>query len=114
MQGVYSFCFVQQRTAYEMRMIGWSSAVCSSDLRVIERLGLHPREFLMRPLFEIATDAPAGSERADAVERRRPFRDAPVEMRHRDGSRRTFLFSAVPVFDKIGRASCRARVCQYV
>src|SRR3546814_18632187 len=53
----------------------------------------------MRPLFEIATDAPAGSERADAVERRRPFRDAPVEMRHRDGSRRTFLFSAVPVFD---------------
>src|SRR3546814_5767856 len=53
----------------------------------------------MLPLFEIATDGPAGSERADAVERRRPFRDAPVEMRHRDGSRRTFLFSAVPVFD---------------
>src|SRR3546814_16496275 len=53
----------------------------------------------MLPLFEIATDGPAGSERADAVERRRPFRDAPVEMRHRDGSRRTFLFSAVLVFD---------------
>ena len=67
--------------------------------RVIERLGLHPREFVGRPIFEIATDAPAGRARLDAVTRRRPFRDAPVEMRHKDDSRRCFLLSAVPVFD---------------
>ncbi|MFN4090112.1 MAG: PAS domain-containing sensor histidine kinase [Alphaproteobacteria bacterium] len=67
--------------------------------RVIERLGIHPREFVGRPLFEIAVDAPASGVRAEAVDRRRPFRDVPVEMRHRDNSRRNFLLSAVPVFD---------------
>src|SRR3546814_8746005 len=30
--GVSSFCFIKQRTAYEMRISGWISDVCSSDL----------------------------------------------------------------------------------
>src|SRR3546814_8435144 len=32
-----SFCFLKQKTAYEMRISGWSSGVCSSDLDVIQR-----------------------------------------------------------------------------
>src|SRR3546814_3786737 len=31
-----SFFFFKQKTAYEMRIIDWSSDVCSSDLTVIE------------------------------------------------------------------------------
>src|SRR3546814_8324070 len=29
-----SFFFVKQKTAYDMRIIAWSSDVCSSDLRI--------------------------------------------------------------------------------
>src|SRR3546814_3276074 len=32
------FCFCKQKTAYEMRISDWSSDVCSSDLRVDQRL----------------------------------------------------------------------------
>src|SRR3546814_10710343 len=31
------FCFFKQKTAYEMRIIDWSSDVCSSDLRRVRR-----------------------------------------------------------------------------
>src|SRR3546814_2188265 len=30
---VFSFCFFKKKTAYDMRIIDWSSDVCSSDLR---------------------------------------------------------------------------------
>src|SRR3546814_6245820 len=30
------FCFVKQKTAYEMRISDWSSDVCSSDLHVLD------------------------------------------------------------------------------
>src|SRR3546814_6977239 len=33
-----SFFIFKQKTAYEMRIMDWSSDVCSSDLRLIERL----------------------------------------------------------------------------
>src|SRR3546814_9216590 len=40
------FFLFKQKTAYEMRISDWSSDVCSSDLSLLEQLGL-------------ATDAPA-------------------------------------------------------
>src|SRR3546814_8207438 len=38
---VISFFFFKQKTAYEMRMIDWSSDVCSSDLTPTSMLSVH-------------------------------------------------------------------------
>src|SRR3546814_3095619 len=35
------FFFFKQKTAYEMRISDWSSDVCSSDLMLMEIMGLH-------------------------------------------------------------------------
>src|SRR3546814_9098845 len=37
------FFFFKQKTAYEMRISDWSSDVCSSDLRIHERLAMWVR-----------------------------------------------------------------------
>src|SRR3546814_3167822 len=86
------FFFFKQKTAYEMRISDWSSDVCSSDLRFAL--------FLAEP-EAVAIGFHVGRERfavsgivervAHAVERIASHRHA-----------------------KIGRASCRERVCQYV
>src|SRR3546814_4020031 len=34
---IYDFFFFKQKTAYEMRIIDWSSDVCSSDLNIVHR-----------------------------------------------------------------------------
>src|SRR3546814_10214934 len=80
------FFFFKQKTAYEMRISDWSSDVCSSDLG--ERLRC-----------PTTASAPGGSRTAPRS--RRPS--------HRGCSRATMSRSA-----KIGRESCRERVCQYV
>src|SRR3546814_2504795 len=81
------FCFFKQKTAYDMRISDWSSDVCSSDLRLAAQ-GHGP------------VQPPA---------------------QHRD--RVAAHFDPLPVWHppfeedavtEIGRASCRARVCQYV
>src|SRR3546814_5484270 len=78
--------FFKQKTAYEMRISDWSSDVCSSDLGV------------------------ALGDPAEAVA------DAGVECRSL--ALETGLGAGVtalrPRQTKIGRASCRERVCQYV
>src|SRR3546814_7078328 len=45
------FCFVKQKTAYEMRISDWSSDVCSSDLIGLfrsDRVGSAHRDFHAR------------------------------------------------------------------
>src|SRR3546814_7047991 len=85
---VIYFFFFKQKTAYELRISDWSSDVCSSDLS--------------RPQFV----PPAGAVDAHC---------------HVFGPMAQFPFSAKAKYlpedagpDKIGRASCRERVCQYV
>src|SRR3546814_5756131 len=78
------FFFFKQKTAYEMRISDWSSDVCSSDLR---RQGVESGG---------VTGALAGRERPDQRDRR--------------GGRTVRNLAC----RKIGRASCRERVCQYV
>src|SRR3546814_1066329 len=82
------FFFFKQKTAYEMRISDWSSDVCSSDLFPLPR---------------------------DAVGRRAIERERMAAARFRKAA---FQFGACAVeeqdADKIGRASCRERVCQYV
>src|SRR3546814_4213266 len=41
---VYFFFFFKQKTAYEMRISDWSSDVCSSDLRMLDKQGLSERD----------------------------------------------------------------------
>src|SRR3546814_2377187 len=84
----FIFFFFKQKTAYEMRISDWSSDVCSSDLRGVvqneKREGDNNPYGLLR--YEIFENLfPSGH----------PYHHSTI------GS-------------KIGRASCRERVCQYV
>src|SRR3546814_18909820 len=112
------FCFFKQKTAYEMRISDWSSDVCSSDLPDLGEIQVGDRD--------------AGiMDRADIAVR--------IDRRQRLVGDRQDLGAIVPVTAngsvagivgdrvgahgdvelcgiarQIGRASCRARVCQYV
>src|SRR3546814_4047326 len=82
------FFFFKQKTAYEMRISDWSSDVCSSDL-IGEGLDIALR-VRFPPL-----------ENSDLV--MRVLRESPQR-----------LVASPALLNKIGRASCRERVCQYV
>src|SRR3546814_4740507 len=104
------FFFFKQKTAYEMRISDWSSDVCSSDLRDLPRL--------VRELGELLRDLKPdvvvvhhlnwfGVELLALLRRVRP--KARVVFVAHD------LYLVCPNDGlKIGRASCRERVCQYV
>src|SRR3546814_10357387 len=79
------FVFFKQKTAYEMRISDWSSDVCSSDL--VGGVG----------------DAQEGL--AHHREQRAPLLGQAELAGHALEQR---------IAEKIGRASCRERVCQYV
>src|SRR3546814_9400080 len=90
---MYIFFFLfKQKTAYEMRISDWSSDVCTSDLihRAPCRRGSPCR------LFALSGDAGA-------------IRDNPGKPWCAD----TCRAPRAPRW-KIGRASCRERVCKYV
>src|SRR3546814_6113591 len=95
----------KQKTAYEMRISDWSSDVCSSDL-LADLVALPIDDH--RPLADrLAT----GDGEADALGDR-----AVGELALDPGRAREAAFGFAPLGDseKIGRASCRERVCQYV
>src|SRR3546814_4755871 len=80
------FFFFKQKTAYEMRISDWSSDVCSSDLRAPDVNGSKTvHEGQSCPRLRVEERIILGNLDVDPV---------------RSG--------------KIGRASCRERVCQYV
>src|SRR3546814_9723715 len=83
---LYLIFFFKQKTAYEMRISDWSSDVCSSDLPAFDKAALMMEIDTRR--IPVTTDylADVGAM-AKAVD------DHTI---------------------KIGRASCRERVCQYV
>src|SRR3546814_6764140 len=99
------FFFFKQKTAYEMRISDWSSDVCSSDLIAGEPRLLRPHNF------------PAGTPgRGSGVFETR--RGKKVLVLNVMGA--LFMedlddpFACIAAELEIGRASCRARVCQYV
>src|SRR3546814_14330628 len=112
---VYLFFFFKQKTAYEMRISDWSSDVCSSDLvdpaDDHAALGREQRHHagetgeIHRRLWPVdipaAQDESAEQDRIGEAEQR----DAAIEDERKN---------ARPARQKIGRASCRERVCQYV
>src|SRR3546814_4353063 len=88
--------FFKQKTAYEMRISDWSSDVCSSDLRLRIR----------RMIDRYAVDAGQGGQHLGP------------EIFRKDRSAGPLVHEGVGGHgddqEKIGRASCRERGCQYV
>src|SRR3546814_12737444 len=110
---VMYFFFFKQKTAYEMRISDWSSDVCSSDLFADE-------EYIVEPLFALLLARAFAGLKLRVAER--------IGLRHRFGHRLAGVADSRHhhlVIDeihapwmaekgKIGRASGRERVCQYV
>src|SRR3546814_1761554 len=98
---MYCVFFFKQKTAYEMRISDWSSDVCSSDLPVdmaaIRKLMLLGRR--EQSAFMLFGQA---AEPAVVREIGRDRHESKIPRAHTN------------VNEKIGRASCRERVCQYV
>src|SRR3546814_2244337 len=95
---VYIFFFFKQKTAYEMRISDWSSDGCSSDLS----LAVQYETILVDVADRIATITLNRPEALNSF-----TRQMMTEFEH--------LWKWIArEDDKIGRASCRERVCQYV
>src|SRR3546814_3416403 len=88
---IVSFFFFKQKTAYEMRISDWSSDVCSSDPTCALLALLRPGDHILASQWIYG-----GTHRLLTQE----FK--------------TFGIDATLVNPKIGRASCRERVCRYV
>src|SRR3546814_10011958 len=88
--------FFKQKTAYEMRISDWSSDVCSSDLGEIDRQKGGAGRLAKR------------SRTANTLIRRLLDEDSVAIKTKKKGP------VVVVESGKIGRASCRERVCQYV
>jgi len=64
--------------------------------------GYHPRELIGTPIMALATDSLVAEALLARLQTLAPFRDFTVPSRAKDGSDKTFLVSAVPVFDSDG------------
>src|SRR3546814_10481981 len=84
------FFFFKQKTAYEMRISDWSSDVCSSDLAHVNALYDELR-IALHAVWQRRWTALAAAWAICLLG-----------------------WLAVAQIPKIGRASCRERVCQYV
>src|SRR3546814_5510981 len=99
---MFCFFFFKQKTAYEMRISDWSSDVCSSDLLDFAGTPSGTREQDDLRLLQLGHLAPRVERRVIEVADGRA--DSPFAANQRADIR----------LHKIGRASCRERVCQYV
>src|SRR3546814_8372376 len=95
------FCF-KQKTAYEMRISDWSSDACSSDLAYCV-FGL---QGVMRMLAKMVDIQEAQVRFLDLVTLVTGGTEVILTKNKKP------VMRLVPI--KIGRASCRERVCQYV
>src|SRR3546814_15471468 len=110
--------FVKQKQAYEMRISGWSSDVCSSDLAPIGSPGwrvageFHDNFAEQVGWPELVAQVAAVHHALPEVERPRTaiyannYGEAGATNRHGPAY-------GLPPAPKIGRASGRGRVCQY-
>src|SRR3546814_4840518 len=100
-----------QSSAYEMRLSDWSSDVCSSDL-LRTAIEFDEEELCVRAA--VFRQIEAGQFLAVGV-----VENARIGVRDRTEVLAAFdafvdRHSNDDLFDEIGRASCRERVCQYV
>src|SRR3546814_13018573 len=97
------FCF-KQKTAYDMRISDWSSDVCSSDLIAVYGSG------------RLVMIAWVGHPLGGAHDVAEAFPDFGAEHRNIHIAIAGLIYARGDAGGvvKIGRASCRERVCQYV
>src|SRR3546814_4181535 len=105
------FFFFKQKTAYEMRISDWSSDVCSSDLE-----GDALRSWCMASETRAWERVRAlGPPDWPSIVRVMEVRELPVEAGDLVEAHNGWLCGdEIDTPCKIGRASCRERVCQYV
>src|SRR3546814_4839136 len=96
--------FFKQKTAYDMRCSDWSSDVCSSDLVILSgrRINDGMGAFIAARVVKMLGKSGKLSDSLKVGILGLAFKENVRDLRN----------SRVP--DKIGRASCRERVCQYV
>src|SRR3546814_17222078 len=103
---LFDFFFFKQKTAYEMRISDWSSDVCSSDLSSLTTF--------QSSAWTVAVASNTVKPHNTAIRCSEPIIvflvvDVP-DLPHYAA----VICSHQPISRKIGRASCRERVCQYV
>src|SRR3546814_1745651 len=102
------FFFFKQKTAYEMRISDWSSDVCSSDLG-------KERSAILRRWFDLMMANQDDLGAIMTAEQGKPLAEAKDEIAYGASFVEWFAEEAKRVYgDKLGRASCRERVGQYV
>src|SRR3546814_15660689 len=122
------FFFFKQKTAYEMRISDWSSDVCSSDL-AIDYVNDHDRPLGLYYFGQdkseeerVLTRTISGGVTVNDVLFHNAMEDLPfggvgpsgMGNYHGIDGFRTFSHARAGYRQQIGRASCRARVCQSV
>src|SRR3546814_20078000 len=114
----FFFFFFKQKTAYEMRISDWSSDVCSSDL--LAQLHLIQRHrAAMRHREQLRTGQRAAVEgdrlRAHTPANARACANSTFSVAANSSRLTSNCCARRKSFTvKIGRASCRERVCKYV
>src|SRR3546814_7360286 len=102
------FFFFKQKTAYEMRISDWSSDVCSSDLGLAmenrpQRVRRNTETHVLKAVRRFDGDGFA------LIVTGKRYIEEPVAARAQ-----ALADPDTRLFEQIGRASCRERVCQYV
>src|SRR3546814_1814777 len=107
--------FFKQKTAYELRISDWSSDVCSSDLglgdefidvlETLRKLGLDSKELLQVKGVEVAPRDVVAAALPDP---------ATLGDRMVGKTCAGTLVTGIGTDGKLGRASCRERVCSDV
>src|SRR3546814_4338434 len=98
------FFFFKQKTAYELRISDWSSDVCSSDLANINDKTIAHQEAIILSMTKKERQNP---KLLNGSRRRRIAEGSGTSVPEVNRLLKQLL-------QKIGRASCRERVCQYV
>src|SRR3546814_16654221 len=119
---LYVFLFFKEKTEYEMRISDWSSDVCSSDLFQAVGSGLGNDARVLASQHEDRAEhdfaAVLGGRARSQFRADRNLRDIGHTDRHttaiRDHDIAEIAFVGGLSGNKIGRASCRERVWQYV
>src|SRR3546814_5525031 len=96
--------FFKQKTAYEMRISDWSSDVCSSDLQSVAVRRAGEEAAFLEGAGEVPRAGRVGGEAEEAA----------IIFGVADHHQRGVGPRLGRGEHKIGRASCRERVCQYV
>src|SRR3546814_8732905 len=108
---MFVFFFFKQKTAYELRISDWSSDVCSSDLLVERGHRLVADDLVM--VSRRGNDVLIGQAHDRQGHHMEIRGIGIIDIKTLFGIRAIRLQKRVEVV-KIGKASCRGRVCPYV